>query len=195
MIHIDRDTLDTWLNDYESFNYAFREFCNAHFRIHNLHAEFIPNVTRQIHKQWCEDHALWLAQEAHENTKYLSHVKICALLLANLIAEPFLGNFFDHDYNEEPIYHFRGTSDQKDKAKRDLVDGREVSLSLDFVIIIVDWHERYRVDRNSPFVQPLTEDMRHDLMNLLIGGVVDKKSLYLILKALYLRPNGGGKAN
>jgi hypothetical protein len=195
MIPFDKNTLDRWMSDYEEFNYEFRTFCNMHFKVHGIQVDFVPNVTKQIHNQWTQDHQYWLDQETDERTQALSHVKICALLLANLVSEPFLGNFYDHEYQEDVPYVFRGTDAQKAAARQDLIDGREHVLSLDFVILIIDWYERNRIDRATLFRQPMTEDMRHDLINYLLSGKVEKKALYLILKALYLRPHGAGKAN
>ncbi|MDX8527981.1 hypothetical protein RFM41_30330 [Mesorhizobium sp. VK25A] len=195
MIPFDEKKLDEWLADYESFNYAFREFCYANFKVHGLEAHFIPNVTKQIHAQWVADNQQWLSEETSEKTTRLSHVKICALLLFNLNSEPFLGNFFDHEYNEDVPYDFKGSDEQKATARQDLIDGRESILALDFCLLIINWFERNRTDRAIPYRQPMTADMRHDLLNYLLGGAVDRKGLYLILKAMYLRPNRGGAAN
>lgn len=195
MIRFDKNKLDEWLSDYDSFNYAFREFCIAHLKVHSLHAEFVPNVTRQIHAQWVADHSEWLDNETDEHTKQLSHVKICALLLYNLTSEPFFGNMFEHNYDEEVPYIFRGTDQEKASARQDLIDGREKILALDFCFLIINWYEKNRIDRALPYRQPLTPDMRHDLISYLLTGSVDRKSLYLILKGIYLRPSAGGSAN
>ncbi len=195
MIPFDENKLDEWLHDYESFNYAFRRFCFAHFRVHSVHADFVPNVTRQIHQQWVDDHADWLEKETSEETTTLSHVKICALLLHGLVSESFLGNMYDHLYDEIDKYEFRGTEDDQKKAKNDLVDGREIVLALDFVILIIDWYERNREDKSAAYSQRMTPDMRHDLISYLLSGDLNRKSLYLILKALYLRPADAGATN
>ncbi|MFC3207209.1 hypothetical protein [Aquamicrobium soli] len=194
MIRIDERKLDEWLNSYEEFNYAFRAFCFAHFRVHNVHADFVPNVIRQVHEQWVSDNNQWLTEEADEATTTLSHVKILSLLLYNLSSESFLGNLYNHDYDEEEKYTFKGTDQQKYEARRDLIDGRESVLAMDFCIMIIDWFERNRIDRFEPYRQRLTKDMRHDLLNYLLSGACERKALYLILKALYLR-SGGGHAN
>ncbi|WP_394688454.1 hypothetical protein [Hoeflea sp.] len=180
--------LDDWLNDYESFNREFRGFCHMHFRVHGIHADFVPDVLKQMHAQWKEDHDTWLNEEIDEKTKALSHTKICALLLYNLVSEAFLGNMYDYEYQEEQRYIFRGTEIQKDSARRDLLDAREAVLALDFVILTIDWFERNRIDRAIEFRQPLTAGMRHDLLSYLLHGQKDRKAIYLILEALYLRP-------
>lgn len=194
MIPFEPFTLDEWLNDYDSFNYAFRGFCIMHFKVHSLHADFVPNVTRQIHEQWVADVNRWLSDETDEKTVTLSHLKVLSILLYNLNIESCIGNMYDHEYQEDDVYIFAGTDEQKHDARRDLIDGRHASLSLDFCIMAVDWFERNRDDCTIPFKQPLTADMRHDLINYLVGGNVDLKALYLILKALYLR-HGNGSAN
>ncbi|MER9950196.1 hypothetical protein [Mesorhizobium sp. M0047] len=195
MIPFHEKKLDEWLSDYESFNYDFRAFCYANFKVHGLEAEFVPNVTRQIHAQWVADHQKWLEEETDEKTKDLSHVKICALLLFNLNAEPFLGNFFDHTYQEDVQYDFRGTDAEKAAARSDLIDGRESILSLDFCILVINWFEKNRSDRVAPYRQPFTIDMRHDLLVNLINRTIDRKALYLSLKGMYLRPSHGGSTN
>lgn len=192
MFYIDKNKLDEWLADYEAFNYAFREFCFANFRVHEIRADFVPNVTRQIHEQWVLDNQNWLDEESDTETTHLSHVKILSLLLYNLNSEPFLGNIFEHEYDEIPKYEFKGTGEQKAAAKKDLIDGRESVLAMDFCVMIIDWFERNRTDRSIPYRQPMTIDMRHDLLNYLLVGGADRKGLYLILKAIYLRPSGGG---
>lgn len=195
MIPFDKNTLDLWLSDYDEFNDSFRSFCNAHMRVHAVHADYVPNVTRQIHAQWVADHKFWIENEMDAPTVALSHVKICALLLASLVSEAFLGNLHSYEYNEEEKYEFRGTPAEKEQAKKDLLDGREASLGLDFVILIIHWYEKNRTDRASPFIQPLTVDMRHDLLNYVLSEELEKRGLYLILKALYLRPPGNGAVN
>lgn len=188
MFRMHKNKLDEWLSDYSSFNHDFRNFCFMHFRVHEIRADFIPDVLKQMHAQWKEDHDLWLNEEIDENSEELSHTKICALLLYNLVSESFLGNMYDHQYDEEPKYQYQGTVEQKTQARKDLLDARESVLALDFIIIIIDWFERNRTDRSIDYRQPLTVGMRHDLLSYLLYGHKDPKALYLILEALYLRP-------
>jgi hypothetical protein len=89
---------------------------------------------------------------------------------------------------------FSGTPEQKAKARLDLVDAREALLALDFVLLVINWFEHNRTDRSEPYRQPLTEDMRHDMLSYLINDETSPKSLYLILKAMHLR-HGSGSAN
>jgi len=194
MIPFDKDTLETWQADYRSFNRDFRLFCFMQFRAFSVSAEFVPNAMMQIHEQWCSDCTSWLQSEVHPSTEKLSHLKMAALLLFNLNRGNFLGNFFDHDYAEEPKVTWRGTAEQHKKARADLIDARESVLSFDFCMIIIDWFERNRQDRVSSYQQPLTEDMRHDMLVYLISQKVDEKALYLILKALFLS-HGNAAAN
>lgn len=111
MIQFTKDKLDEWLADYEAFNRDFRYFCFAHFRVHSVHSEFIPNVIAQIHAQWVSDNKKWLEEETDEKTTVLSHVKICALLLYNLNSEPFLGNFRPYVANA-PTTEGRGNGEK-----------------------------------------------------------------------------------
>ncbi|WP_439572771.1 hypothetical protein [Phreatobacter sp.] len=195
MIAFDEDSLDAWLGDYEEFNHAFRGFCFANFKVFGVKADFVPNVTRRIHERWVADHDRWIQDETSAATTKLSHVKIAALLLFALTSEPFIGNMYDHEYQEEEKYKFRGTEAQFEAARQDLIDGREVLLAFDFAIIVINWFEQNRVDRAIPFRQPLTADMRHDILSYLLNGSPDPKALYLILKAMYLRPAEGGAHN
>lgn len=188
MFLMHKDKIDEWLNDYEAFNHDFRSFCGMHFRVHEIHSEFIPEVLKQIHAQWKKDHDSWLEDEMGDGTIALSQTKICALLLYNLVSEAFLGNVFPHEYQEENKYTFRGTDEQKEQAKADLLDAREASLALDFIILTINWIEQNRIDRATEFRQPLTPGMRHDLLSFLLHGRRDRKAIYLILEALYLRP-------
>lgn len=195
MIAIDKNSIDEWLVDFDKFNYSFRAFCFAQFRVFDLRADFVPNVLNQAHKQWVEDCASWLANETHHTTKQLSHVKMIALLLYNLVSTNFLGNFFDHEYQEEPKFTFQGSYVDRGYAKQDLIDGREAVLSMDFCLSVIAWFEQNRTDRAEDYKNPLTKDMRHDILTYLISEKCDVKGLYLTLKALFLRAGGNGNAN
>jgi hypothetical protein len=195
MFEFSAKIFDDWQDDYEKFNYSFRYFCFMQFRAFGLHAEFVPNVTKQIHAQWVSDCKLWLKVETPPQTKRLSYLKRASLLLHSLVSLQFLGNMVEHDYQEDPKVSFRGSTTQFEYAKKDLIDAREVVISLDFVLNIIDYFEFNRADRLEKYVVPLTIDMRHDLIGYLLSDSVDPKSLYLILKALYLRHSAGGAAN
>lgn len=194
MIPFDKNTLELWLGSCDEFNYAFRRFCFFQFRAFSVTAEFVPNVINEAHRQWQEDCDTWLAHEAHPTTKSLSHLKIASLLLANLNT-PFLGNMSEHEYNEESKVTVNLSPEQFRQARADLIDARESVLALDFCLAVIHWFEINRIDRKTPFHPTLTADMRHDLLSYLVTGKVDRKALYLILKALFNRANGGGAAN
>lgn len=195
MIEFNERIFKTWQSDYGEFNRAFRFHCFMQFRVFGVHADFVPTITQQIHEQWNTECNRWLAEETSDSTDKLSYLKRASLLLHSLISLTFLGNMKAYEYKETPLVTFRGTNDQFTSAKRDLIDGREIILSLDFVLNIIHYFESNRVDRVEDFRIPLTEDMRHDLINYLFSDSVDNKALYLILKALYLRSPSGGSAN
>jgi len=194
MIEFNENKLDEWLGDFEAFNYDFRRYCFACMRVYGIKSDFIPNALKQIHEQWVDAHNDWLNYETHESTTKLSHVKICALLLHSLCAEPFLGNMYDHVYEEEEKYTFSGPAELFEKARKDFIDGREAIISLDLCTLIINWFERNRTDRSTPYSQRMTEDMRHDILSYIVTDSCDKKAIYLMLKALYLRPPGAGSA-
>ncbi|HSP25938.1 MAG TPA: hypothetical protein VLQ65_12270 [Saliniramus sp.] len=191
MTSFSESRLDEWRDDFTSFNYDFRRFCFEHFRVHGLDATFVPNVLDQIHERWRDTCRQWLEAEVDDRTQRLSHVKICGILLYCLVKEPFLGNLYDHVYADGTTHSFVGTPAQQKAARQDLVDAREAVLALDFVLLVINWFEHYRTDRSEPYRQPLTDDMRHDLLRYLINDETSPKSLYLILKAMYLRPGHG----
>lgn len=186
---------DDWQSSYEEFNYAFRQYCFMQFRAFNLTADFVPNVMNQIHTEWNKECERWLAEETGPDTHVLSHLKRASLLLHSLVSLQFLGNMKNHEYDEIPKVEFRGTSKEFESARTDLIDAREILLSLDFVLNIIHYFESNRVDRSTKFSIPLTADMRHDIIGYLLSDAVDAKAIYLILKALYLRPSSGGAAN
>lgn len=190
-MRLDPKVLDRWLQEYSEFNHDFRLYCFEVFRAFDVHCDFVPNVMKQIHTQWVADCETWLKDESHHTTEELSHIKIVSLLLFNLSKENFLGNMYEYNYKDENGYRFQGTDDEKSEAKNDLVDCRECLLAMDFCFIVASFYEMNRKDRDEPFSNRMTIDMRHDLIGYLIDGNVDRKSLYLIVKALYLRKGNG----
>ncbi|GAB2206050.1 hypothetical protein ROS1_28660 [Roseibium sp. ROS1] len=195
MIDFNKNKLDEWLDNFEEFNYDFRRFCFVCMKVYGVYGDFIPNTLKQIHEQWVESHQDWLDNEIHESTTELSHLKICALLLYALCSEPFFGNLYEHEYHEDIDYSFNGPEELFEKAKQDLIDGREAIVALDFCTLIINWFEANRIDKSSPYTQRMTEDMRHDILSYLVADAFDRKSIYLILKALYLRPSDEGPSN
>lgn len=189
------EAFDLWQSNYEEFNFSFRRYCFIQLKAYSLHADFVPNVTKQIHEQWVDSCQKWLADRTDHNTTKLSYLKRASLLLHSLVSIQFLGNFKEHTYEEELKFTFRGNDTQYLDSRKDLIDARDAILSLDFVLNIINYFEEHRIDRVEPFRMPLTLDMRHDLLFYLLSGEVDDKALYLILKALYLRNSEGGSAN
>lgn len=195
MFEFTSEAFDKWQADYDEFNYAFRNFCFNQFRAYAIHAEFVPNVTRQIHAMWVESCQRWLDKETDSKTHKLSYLKRASLLLHALVSLEFMGNVVEHEYNEVAKVSFRGPPEIYASSRQDLIDAREAVLALDFVILIIHYFEENRIDRIEPFKMPLTMDMRHDLIGYLLSGKCDEKAIYLILKALYLRHSLGGPAN
>lgn len=189
------EAFESWHADYSEFNYAFRHYCFLQFRAYGIHAEFVPNVTRQIHDMWVESCHRWLTNETDEKTHKLSYLKRASLLLNALVSLQFLGNFVDHEYQEEAKVTVKGSKELYSSSRQDLIDAREVVLSLDFVLNIIHYFEENRIDRAEEFRPRLTVDMRHDLISYLLSGKTDEKAIYLILKGIYLRHSVGGSAN
>jgi hypothetical protein len=195
MVSLTSTTLDEWLDNFEAFNYAFKTFCVETFRTFSVHAEFIPGVLAQIHMQWKADCEHWLKHETDPNTTRLSEIKIISLLMNNLCSEAFLGNMSDHEYKDELADSLVFTFDSAiyDQVRRDLVDAREAMLALCFCFNLASWVEVNRIDRVEPFYNRMTVDMRHDMLSYLLSDKRERKALYLIVKALFLRtplPNG-----
>lgn len=188
-------TFKLWQDDFSEFNRGFRLYCFQQFRVYSIHVDFVPGAMEQIHRRWIERCAAWLSKETHPSTQTLSHIKRAALLLYALTSIQFLGNFHEHQYDETPKFTFRGTKEQFENSRRDLIDGREAVLALDFILNVIHYFESNRVDREEEFSERLTEDMRHDILSYLIAGEPQEKALYLILKALYLRHTREGAAN
>lgn len=195
MFEFNAEAFDSWESEYDEFNYAFRKFCFMQFRAYGVHAEFVPNVTRQIHTMWLESCTRWLNKETDAKTEKLSYLKRASLLLTALVSTPFLGHVVEHDYDEDAKVIFRGPPEVYASSRQDLIDAREVVLALDFVLLIIHYFEINRIDRVEEFKVRLTVDMRHDLISYLLSGKAEEKSLYLILKALYLRHSSGGSPN
>lgn len=195
MIEFNAEIFDGWQNDFEEFNYDFRKYCILQFRAFGVTSQFVPSVLNQIHSQWNVECSRWLEDETGPETDKLSYLKRASLLLHSLVSIQFLGNMAEHDYDEIEKVKFRGSSEQYQSARSDLVDAREAILALDFVLNIIHYFESNRVDRRTDFMNPLTEDMRHDLIGYLLSGTVDAKEIYLMMKGLYNRPSLGGAAN
>ncbi|RWY85199.1 hypothetical protein EHI44_16940 [Rhizobium leguminosarum] len=195
MFDFTAETFEAWQADYDDFNYAFRKYCFLQFRAYGVHAEFVPNVTRQIHSMWVDSCQRWLTEETDPHTHKLSYLKRASLLLHALVSIQFLGHVEEHDYDEDAKVIFRGPPELYESSRQDLIDARDVVLALDFVLNIIHYFEENRVDRAEQFRPRLTVDMRHDLIGYLLSGSAGEKALYLILKALYLRHSSGGSAN
>lgn len=195
MIEFSAEKFDTWQQNFDIFEYDFKKYCFLLFRAYKVHADFVPKVLSQIHSQWVENVEHWLQTETSPNTVRLSHLKRAALLLNALVSLEYLTNFVEHEYDEEEKVTFRGTAAQYTESRQDLIDAREAVISLDFVLNIIDYFEKNRIDREEEYTVRLTFDMRHDLIGYLLSGHAEEKALYLILKALYLRRSGRGSAN
>lgn len=195
MFEFSAEIFEKWQDDCDAFNYDFRRYCILQFRAFSVDAVFVPNVIEQIHSQWNSECARWLEDETGPETKKLSYLKRASLLLHSLISIQFIGNMTDHEYKEDPKVQFRGDQATYDLARRDLIDARETILALDFVLNIIHYFESNRIDRETKFQNPLTVDMRHDLIGHLLSDKVDAKSIYLVLKGLYNRHSSGGPAN
>ncbi|KEQ07024.1 hypothetical protein [Pseudorhizobium pelagicum] len=195
MFDFNPEAFDAWQADYDEFNYAFRNYCFLQFRAYSIHADFVPNVTRQIHAMWIESCQRWLNKETDAHTRKLSYLKRASLLLHALVSLQFIGNVGEHEYNEEEKVIFRGPPEAYASSRQDLIDAREIVLALDFVLNIIHYFELNRIDRAEEFRPRLTVDMRHDLIGYLLSGRAEEKAIYLILKALYLRHSSGGSAN
>lgn len=181
------ETFKAWEESFEAFNQEFRFHCFKQFRVFSIGAEFTPGALQQAHQRWVHTCDTWLRQETHPKTRVLSHTKRAALLLHALTSVEYLGTFHEHQYDEIPKFTFRGTDEEFRQARQDLIDGGQAVLALDFVLNIIDYFERHRTDRMSPYTVRLTRDMRHDLLNYLLSGKAEEKALFLILKALFLR--------
>jgi len=195
MFEFSAETFESWQADYDEFNYAFRKYCFLQFRAYAIHADFVPNVTRQIHTMWLESCQRWLNKETDAHTHKLSYLKRASLLLNALVSLQFLGNVIEHEYNEDVKVVFHGPPELYASSRQDLIDAREIVLALDFVLNIIHYFEQNRIDRAEEFRPRLTVDMRHDLIGYLLSGNTEEKAVYLILKALYLRHSTGGSAN
>lgn len=181
-------TIDEWLRDYEAFNYAFRHYCFQQFQAFGVKADFVPDALKGIHRQWAEDCQEWQASQVEASEK-LSYLKIIALLLHNLCHVPFLGTLSDHEYSKKD-FTYAGPRSEFVENRRDLIDGREIILAFDYCFLVLDWIERNRTDKVGDYVVRLTSDMRHDFLSYLLSGDRERKAIYLILKALFLRDGG-----
>lgn len=82
---------------------------------------------------------------------------------------------------------FDGTSDQREEIRKDINAGRGTYLGFQFIIDVLNWFEKARVDRKTPFVFRMTWDLHHDLFVYLSSEKREPMPVFLILKALYAR--------
>jgi hypothetical protein len=185
--------LDGLVSSYEAFNYAFRGYCLKNFRALGLRADFVPNALKLVHQRWQVDCEEWQTEVVEKSPK-ISYLKTFSLLLHNLCRTPFLESLDNHEYSDLRD-EIQIDETIRELSRRELIDGREAVLALDFCFLTLDWIEINRTDRKISYVMPLTEDMRRDLLVYLISGETERKAIYLILKALFLRNTDGGSNN
>jgi hypothetical protein len=188
MIRFTPETLYGWLSDYDSFSYEFKRFCFQIGQAFGLSLEFDSNTLKLAHQKWHEDSEIWRTQHFPNEADALSHIKLVALLLHHLSSSPFFSGVYEHDFQKDPDYRFAGNEHHFQEARGELIAAREAILSLDFCLSIICWYEERRIDREQAFEFRMTRDLRHDIISHLVSRKTDPKSLYLILKALFIRP-------
>lgn len=195
MLAFGENTLDTWLADFEAFNYDFKRHFFETFQAVGVAAVFDDEVLKQAHTNWVSSVESWLRDHSDENTASLSAMKSASLLLFCLCEKSILTSAELHEYASVPSTVFTGSDEDKQMVIDDILIDGQYTLPFDFCILIIDWYERNRDDRETEYRQPLTFDMRHDILTYLRIEEVQKRALYLILKGVYLRPNNGGSKN
>jgi hypothetical protein len=142
------------------------------------------------HKNWVGQCLLWMKERVQNGTKELSHIKVLAILLHQLVSVEWVKEIYVAGSGSERL---TSKPERLEKLQSCIQKGRGSYLAFQFVISLINWFETARRDSKQPFVFRLTPDLEHDIMVYLGSEARDELSTFLILKALYARK--GERAN
>jgi hypothetical protein len=178
--------LDEWLADADHFRVDFLSFCYPIVKALGYYFEFDQAALHAAHADWKSRCETWEKSYIMPDSDGLSHLKIMAILLDKLTTVPWLTVAYDRDSSADG-FEFNGSELQREECRKDFNAGREAYLGFQFVIQVLNWFERARIDRKPPFAYRMTHDLEHDFMVYLLSERREEMAIFLFFKALYVR--------
>ena len=111
----------------------------------------------------------------------------CATL--QLQCHPGNAGLYEFDIEGTREYEFNGPEEIRLEVRKDINAGRSAYLGYQFCIFVINFFERWRIDKRQAFEFRMTSDMEHNLLVYILSDCRDPMAIYLILKALYIRDN------
>jgi len=183
---LDAECLDRWLADPDVFRVEMLEFCFPQTKVVGYYFTFDQDAINIAHASWVSQCHLWQHTLVRPDSDGLSHLKILAILLHQLSTVEWVREIHEFDPASDGL-EFAGTEAQREEIRKDINAGRGTYLAFQFVIRVINWHERHRIDKVDDFEPRLTPELEHDCLVYLLSGRGDDLAIYLFLKALYAR--------
>lgn len=183
--------LDHWASDFDAFSYDFLFYCQCYAKAVGYWFKLDGEALKIAHSNWCAQCQLWEKTLVMPDSNGLSHVKMVAILLTELASIDWLGELLEFAGEERDGYEFTGEPAERDDIRRDINGGGGTYLAFEFAIMVLNYFESRRIDREGDFVFRATADVLHDILVYLSSARRDSMSTYLILNALYVRPVNG----
>jgi hypothetical protein len=152
--------------------------------------EIAVDVLQAVWREWSETVNVWKKGRFAEAAEHLSYSKTFAILLHTASKKdlPFV-----HQQIKEilPKGGFKSLVEDEEVAReeivRDVLAAPEIVTTLDFVLSAMNFFEKNRVDRHTPFSFRLTETIRHDMIVELHRGEMTAEAIFIAFECLYAR--------
>jgi hypothetical protein len=159
MVELYNRTVETWIEDGESFCLDFMKYSFSWHHPVGADIDLLREEIRKAHAEWVEVRHEWQMQNFKQEAASLSYTKEFGILLWALSRHPFCGEM-------RPF---------------------EVVTAMQFCLSALSFYENRRTDRKTPFVFRMTEAGRHDLIMALSEKKSDALATYLAIDALFSR--------
>jgi len=181
--------LDEWTASYDALFRALMQYAQPLTKACGYSFEYDSHALRAAHADWVSDCQSWHSTRLMPDSNGLSHLKMLALLIHHLAQAPWVSNLFEFDIEGTREYEFNGPEEIRLEVRKDINAGRGAYLGYQFCIFVINFFERWRIDKQQEFVFRMTDDMEHNLLVYILSDSRDPIAIYLILKALYIRDN------
>ncbi|MGE5565018.1 MAG: hypothetical protein ACM3YN_02515 [Parcubacteria group bacterium] len=180
--------LDDWVESFDTFNHQFRLYTLSFAKCVGYAFTFDGEALQIAHRNWVAKCELWEKTLVMPNSNGLSHIKMLAVLLHELTAVGWLKDLCEFDGEDRDGLEFAGSREEREEIRNDINGGGEVYLAFQFVVMVINFFEAARTDRDGAFSFKLTPSLEHDMMVYLKSGQPTEMAIFLVLEGLYTRP-------
>lgn len=190
-MRLTEDCLDKWAANYNDFSFDFLLFAQSYTKVVGYWFEHDGKSLEIVHANWVAQCERWEKTLVMPDSKGLSHIKMMAILLTELASLEWLSTLHEYDGEDRNGYDFNGTAGERDDVRGDIRGAGGTYLAFEFAMLVINYFEEHRIDRVGRFVFRATPDVIHDTLVYLLSDKRDAVSTFLVLNAMYTRPNNG----